>query len=398
MLLNDPVTLLLIIIPFGLMTTLMLCLSWFGVGERHTPLLWWIAGDLLLAAYRIVSLLQPGVVSGDYAWLGVLSPVAAFLLNTILLLFAIGAHSLALYQLAESPGSIRRQACLFIAPPLAYGLGTSVLLHTSWIVPWFLFLVFITIGIQMAVTLPLRKRFRGAWGLLAGYVALLAFHGYNTVALLVEPMPPLAFDEPDMFSLMALAMDFMVSFLFTLCFALMLQEQLRQHIVNMSITDILTGALNRRGVVSTIFDENGLSRSPRIYPLAIAMIDLDHFKKINDHHGHAAGDAGLRLFASTVSRLKRKTDVFARWGGEEFLLAFPGSSIEDAQHFMSRLREALEVDTGLPFPIRFSAGLAYTRALDNQNDFEKVLRSVDKALYRAKVHRDRVEVVELADL
>lgn len=394
MLLNDPVTLLLIIIPFGLMTTLMLCLSWFGVGGRHTPLLWWIAGDLLLAAYRIVSLLQPGIATGDYAWLGVLSPISAFLLNTTLLLLAIGAHSLALYQLSENIGSARRQACMLLGPPLIYGLGTCLLLHTSWIVPWFLSLVFITIGIQMCVTLPLRKRYRGAWGLLAGYAALLLFHGYNTVALLLDPIPPLSFDEPDMFSLTALAMDFMVSFLFTLCFALMLQEQLRQHIVQMSITDVLTGALNRRGAVSTIFDSNG--SIPR-YPLAIAMIDLDNFKKINDQHGHAAGDAGLRLFAETVSQLKRKTDVFARWGGEEFLLAFPGTGIEEAQHFLARLRDALQADTGLSFPVRFSAGVAQTHTLDSQHDFEQLLRSVDKALYRAKIHRDRVEVVETAD-
>lgn len=396
MLLNDPVTLLLIIIPFGLMTTLMLCLSWFGVGERHTPLHWWIVGDLLLAAYRVVSLLQPGVASGDYAWLGILSPISAFLLNTILLLFAIGAHSLALYQLSEPVGSLRRQTCMLLAPPLIYGVGTSLLLHTSWIVPWFLALVFMTIAIQMGVTLPLRKRFRGAWGLLAGHVALLVFHGYNTATLLITPMPPLAFDEPDMFSLTALAMDFMVSFLFTLCFALMLQEQLRQHIVQMSITDILTGALTRRGAVSTIFSRNGMPTQR--YPLAIAMIDLDHFKKINDQHGHAAGDAGLRLFAETVSQLKRKTDVFARWGGEEFLLAFANTRIEDAQHFLSRLREALQANTELPFPVRFSAGLAQTDTLESQHDFEQLLRSVDKALYRAKLHRDRVEVVETADL
>lgn len=398
MLLNDPITILLIIIPFGLMTTLMLCLSWFGVGERHTPLHWWIAGDLLLAAYRVVDLLQPGVATGDYAWLGVFGPIPAFLLNTSLLLFAIGAHSLALYQLHERLGSIKRQACLLMAPPLVYGLGTGLLLHTSWIVPWFLMLVFATIGIQMRVTLPLRTRYRGAWGLLAGHAALLAFHGYNTVALVLDPIPPLAFDEPDMFSLTALAMDFMVSFLFTLCFALMLQEQLRQQIVQMSVTDILTGALNRRGAVSTIFNQAGTTGTSPRYPLAIAMIDLDNFKKINDQHGHAAGDAGLRLFAFTVSQLKRKTDVFARWGGEEFLLAFPGASIQDAQHFLSRLRATLQRDTDLPFAVRFSAGLAQTDTLESQHEFEQLLRSVDKALYRAKVHRDRVEVVEMADL
>jgi diguanylate cyclase (GGDEF)-like protein len=397
MLLNDPVTLLLIIIPFGLMTTLMLCLSGYGIGQRQTPLRWWVAGDLFLAGYRIVDLLQPGVASGDYAWLGVLSPISAFLLNTTLLLFAIGAHSLALYQLSDRSGGYRHQAALLLTPPLLYGLGASLLLFTSYIVPWFLAVLFITIGIQMWVTFPLRTRYRGAWGLLTGYVALLAFHGYNTVALMLDPIPPLTFDEPDMFSMGALAMDFMVSFLFTLCFALILQEQLRHQVLQMSVTDILTGALNRRGAMSSLLSVTRASATER-YPLTIAMIDLDHFKMINDQYGHATGDAGLQLFSASVRRLKRKSDVFARWGGEEFLLAFPGTRIQEAQRFMSRLRETLQTDSALPFALGFSAGLAQTDALENQNDFENLLRSVDKALYRAKVHRGRVEVVELSDL
>lgn len=397
MLLNDPVTLLLIIIPFGLMTTLMLCLSGFGVGQRHAPLHWWVAGDLFLAAYRIVDLLQPGVARGEYAWLGVLSPIGAFLLNTILLLFAIGAHSLALYQLSERTGSHQRQAALLLTPPLLYGLGASLLLFTSYIVPWFLGVVFLAIGIQMWVTYPLRTRYRGAWGLLAGYVALLAFHGYNTLWLVLEPIPPLTFDEPDMFSMSALAMDFMVSFLFTLCFALILQEQLRHQVLQMSVTDALTGALNRRGAMSRLLSVTRAS-APERYPLTIAMIDLDHFKMINDQYGHATGDAGLQLFSASVRRLKRKSDVFARWGGEEFLLVFPGTRIQEAQRFMSRLREALQSESALPFALGFSAGLAQTDTLENQHDFENLLRSVDKALYRAKVHRDRVEVVEMGDL
>jgi diguanylate cyclase (GGDEF)-like protein len=400
MLLNDPVTLLLIIIPFGLMTTLMLCLSWFGMGKPHTALYWWVAGDLFLAAYRIVDLLQPGIASGDYAWLGVLSPVVAFLLNTTLLLFAIGGHSLALYQLSDHIGSGRRQASMLLVPPLLYGLGACLLLYTSYIVPWFLFTVMLAIGLQFCVTYGLKARFRGAWGLLAGYAALLVFHGYNTLGLLIDPMPPLPFDEPDMFSLMALGMDFMVSFLFTLCFALMLQEQLRAQVVQISITDTLTGALNRRGAVSTILNKASPQYASQRYPLAIAMVDLDHFKQINDQYGHAAGDAGLQAFAATVSRLKRKTDVFVRWGGEEFLLAFPGTDIQQARHFMGRLRDALRSEPltpALPFPLAFSAGLAQTHALENQDDFENLLRSVDKALYRAKLHRDRVELVELAD-
>lgn len=401
MLLNDPVTLLIIIIPFGFMTTLMLCLSYFGTRNHPAALNWWIAGDLILAAYRIVDLLQPGVLPEDYAWLGIIDYQAAFAANITLLLVAIGCHTLALHQLTERPRSGVWQARLLLVPVLAFGLGASVLMHSGYILPWFFLFCVITIGIQAWVTWPLRVRYRGAWALLAGYAALLVFHLDSTISLTLAPPPAPDFNEPDMFSLPALAMDFMVSFLFTLSFALMLQEQLRQQVVQLSITDTLTGALNRRGAVPSILRQERRNSAPPRYPMAIAMLDLDNFKRVNDQYGHAVGDTALQVFANTVTRLMRKDDVFVRWGGEEFLLVFPGTDVQQAQSFMGRLRETLSQQRPtpqLPFTIGFSAGLAQTSAMDNQDDFETLLRSVDKALYHAKQVRGRVEVVEAVDL
>jgi len=401
MLLNDPVTLLFIIIPFGLMTTLMLCLSYVGTSSHRAPLHWWIAGDLVLAVYRAVDLLQPGVIPQGPAWLGLLAPQTAFIANTAGLLLAIGCHTLALHQLAERPRNGRWHGQILLAPLAMYGAGASVLLHNGFMLSWFFLFCVVTIGIQFAVTWPLRKRFRGAWALLAGHAALLIFHAHSAVTLTLDPPPPLDFSEPDMFSLPALAMDFMVSFLFTLSFALMLQERLRQQVVQLSITDTLTGALNRRGAVSSILQQERRQNATQRYPLSVAMIDLDNFKRINDEFGHATGDAALQLFARTVNRLKRTDDVFVRWGGEEFLLVFPGTDIAQAQHFMARLREALNEEARTPsltLPIGFSAGLAQTGAMDSRADFETLLRAVDKALYRAKRVRGRVEVVEAVDL
>ena len=399
MLLNDPVTLLFIIIPFGLMTTLMLCLSYVGTSRHRAPLHWWIAGDLVLAAYRAVDLLQPGVVASSYAWLGLLTPQTAFLANTAGLLIAIGCHTLALHQLSARPHTARWHAYVLLIPVLAYGIGASALLHTPFMLSWFFLFCVITIGFQFYVTWPLRKCFRGAWALLVGHAALLIFHAHSTFTLALDPPPPLTFDEPDMFSLPALAMDFMVSFLFTLSFALMLQEQLRQQVVQLSITDTLTGALNRRGAVPCILHQERRQKGPQRYPLSVAMIDLDNFKQINDQYGHAVGDKTLQVFAGTVAGLIRKEDVFVRWGGEEFLLVFPGTDIVQAQAFMARLRDALNREgPTIPFSIGFSAGLAQTSSMESTENFEALLRSVDKALYRAKRVRGRVEVVEAADL
>lgn len=398
MLLNDPVTLLLVLIPFGLMTLLMLCLSYVGASKYTVPLHWWVAGDVFLAIYRSVPLLQPGVLDTRFT-LGWLAPEQAFLLNGLFLQLAICAHTLALARLGSPDGPHAKWLPQLIGLPMLQTLGALLLLRTPWLLPWFFFMLMLGVALQLRTTLPLRIRYRGAWGLIAGQSLVVVFHACNALGLVSNPIPPLAFDEPDMFSLSALAIDFIVSFLFTLSFALMLQEKLRQRVVRLSITDTLTGALNRRGAEPILLREWALATTQR-YPLAIAMVDLDHFKHINDRYGHAQGDAALQAFANAATRLKRQTDIFVRWGGEEFLLVFPGTNVDQAQRFLERLSQTLRAETldpPVPFSIEFSAGLADLSVIDIPTDFETLLRAVDKALYRAKLQRGRVEVVGQAD-
>ena len=392
MLLTDPVTLLLIVIPLGLMTTLLLCLSYVGLGTGNRSLHWWIAGDLLLAVYRTVLLLQPGVPRGDLAGFGVVPPAVAFVAATGLLALAICAHTLALYHLADRARGTGWQLRVWLLVPLAYVAGAVVGLREAWLVPWFAFSMVLAIGMQWRVTWLLTRRYRGAWGLLAGQAVVLSFPAWTALQLALHPLPPLPFDTPDLPTLTALAMDFLVSFLFTLSYALMLQEQLRQQIQHLGNTDSLTGALNRRGALPLLrrtWDE-AVTRGE---PMAVAMIDLDHFKRLNDQHGHAAGDAALQAFASQVMRLKRRADLLVRWGGEEFLLVLPQADAGQALGVLRRLRETLDSPVaGSPEPLRFSAGLADSRT-PGLPDFESVLRAVDKALYRAKARRDHVERV-----
>jgi diguanylate cyclase (GGDEF)-like protein len=399
MLLNDPVTLLCILTPFGLMTALVLCLSYIGLGKSTLALRWWLIGDLVLALYRVIPLLQPGLFADAPPWLELLSPATTFISNIAVLLIAIGGHTLALHHLNEKVGNAGSQARLLLLPSLFFALGGMVLISTVWILPWFLFWVLVSIALQVRVTRALARHYRGAWGLLAGQLALLAFHGYNLLAMLVDLPPVLAFDEPDLPSLMALIMDFMVSFLFTLAFALMLQEQLRLHMQQLSITDSLTGALNRRGALA-VLDREWQLAAQQHYPIAVAMLDLDNFKHINDRFGHSVGDQALQSFSSAVGDLKRQSDVFVRWGGEEFVLVFPRTTVTQAEHFMGRLRDALiarHPTAELPFQLAFSAGLADTRGIAGTG-LEAVLKAVDKALYRAKRYRDRVEQVQPGDL
>jgi diguanylate cyclase len=162
-----------------------------------------------------------------------------------------------------------------------------------------------------------------------------------------------------------------------------------QRIQALATRDDLTGLLNRRAVIERLHLElRERERQPR---LAVALIDLDHFKRINDSFGHAGGDTVLRRFAEIARTEVRDDDVVARWGGEEFLLMMSGADAEQALRSLARIRERLhatpidEVERGLV--ITFSAGVA---ECDDDADLERAIERADAAMYRAKqTGRDR---------
>ena len=169
-------------------------------------------------------------------------------------------------------------------------------------------------------------------------------------------------------------------------------QQALTRISELATRDELTGLPNRRAILDQLATETARQVRKKL-PLAIALIDLDHFKRINDAHGHAGGDQVLRGFAHRVESELRGGDVMARWGGEEFLLMLPDTSIEAAQLCLQRLRDRLraspfnEVAPGLQ--LTFSAGV--TGCL-GQGDIDSAIERADQAMYRAKeAGRDRTE-------
>jgi diguanylate cyclase (GGDEF)-like protein len=148
--------------------------------------------------------------------------------------------------------------------------------------------------------------------------------------------------------------------------------------------DELTRSLNRRSLVAAL--ERERSRAERSgAPFCIAMIDLDHFKRINDSYGHAAGDAVLRAFAATVQDTMRMTDVFGRYGGEEFLMILVGTPPETALEAVERIRSAVAArdwrDVVPDTAVTISTGLAGFRKGET---VEQLLHRADQALYQAK--------------
>ncbi|MFP4696347.1 GGDEF domain-containing protein [Thiohalospira sp.] len=157
---------------------------------------------------------------------------------------------------------------------------------------------------------------------------------------------------------------------------------------HLSLTDPLTGAANRRRLDEELGREMAYAHRYRM-PLTLAYADLDHFKRYNDTHGHAAGDVLLQELVARWSQTLRPSDILARVGGEEFVLVFPGNSLEEAQSIMGRL-------CGLvPYGQSCSAGLV---SYSPGESAEALMGRADAGLYRAKEGgRNRVVTVEAAE-
>lgn len=166
-----------------------------------------------------------------------------------------------------------------------------------------------------------------------------------------------------------------------------LQQTMRE-LEEAASRDRLTGAWNRRHFEEVAAAEMSLARRRRL-PLALIIVDLDHFKRINDTFGHPAGDAVLAGTVTALRPVLRASDVLVRWGGEEFLVLAPATNLEGALRLGERLRAALAA-TAFPGaePITLSAGVA--EYLHDEDVGAWVARA-DRALFRAKAGgRDQV--------
>jgi diguanylate cyclase (GGDEF)-like protein len=165
--------------------------------------------------------------------------------------------------------------------------------------------------------------------------------------------------------------------------------------LNLAWRDELTGLLHRRRFVELAQRELDLARRSAA-PLAAALIDLDHFKQINDEFGHEVGDAVLRATANACAQALRGTDLIARWGGEEFVVVLPLASPGAAAEVVERVRAAIaaqEVAGPGGVPVRCTASIGLARFDPSSAAFDDLIRRADLAMYQAKATgRNRVVV------
>jgi diguanylate cyclase (GGDEF)-like protein len=143
--------------------------------------------------------------------------------------------------------------------------------------------------------------------------------------------------------------------------------------------DVLTGLRNRRGFLDAVAPLLQRERTS-----VMAMLDLDHFKAVNDRFGHDMGDRVLRAFAQRLEAGVRRSDLSARWGGEEFAVLLPDTALDEARDLIERIRTSLRsdpIEAGPGFPVAFSCGLAVAR---DYSTLAQAMRKADEALYEAK--------------
>ena len=170
---------------------------------------------------------------------------------------------------------------------------------------------------------------------------------------------------------------------------------------NLATKDALTGIANRRHFFEKSQEELGRAKRYNA-PVSFILIDLDHFKKINDEYGHQAGDEVLRSTASVFRNTLRSYDILGRYGGEEFIVLMPETPPEDAMHLAERLRIHLEKHvieySGLALHVTASFGVAGTESVKTDDSVDSLIKNADLALYAAKnMGRNRVSSHDKAD-
>ena len=258
--------------------------------------------------------------------------------------------------------------------------------------PWRVLLAFTSQGLMLLAAFrclyrPLQLEFGGKapWPLLVP-ILLAALINLVAAANQLRQWPvPLEMHLASHFNLGLMVAYLAGTGVFAIGFMAIVTHRLTARLRETSLHDELTGLLNRRAMNEYL--QNQWHRHlRRRHPLALVMVDLDHFKHINDSLGHAGGDAVLRGTAALFRQHLRREDLVARMGGEEFLLLLPDTPEPAALALCERLRQVAHIEQ---LGVTLSLGLTMVSVDDS--DAEVAVRRADQALYRAKAEgRDRV--------
>jgi diguanylate cyclase (GGDEF)-like protein len=376
----DPRTLLFALI----LTNALMALSLFVASSRTRR-----DGTLLWAMGMVLETLTWMLIAARGAIPDVLSLVVA---NG----FLAGAHALALAAIGEFQHRPVPRWQYFV--PVALVMVMAALLaddiRARFVWGGLIFGFQMVLIARMLLTDPETRAGRAWRLLLAGLVtvmlvlvlrAAVALSGYGEFA---EPQSAIA---PHPVQILSFVVIMAAALIGSVAFILMVKERTDREILELAMTDSLTGIPNRRALMELA--EHAMARRGAA-PMTLMMIDVDHFKRINDTWGHPTGDAVLRQVARLLAGRLRGGDVLGRYGGEEFCVLAPDTDHDGARTLAESLREIISYKTlsieNESIQVTVSVGVACCRA-DSLRDLKDLLAEADAALYAAKeAGRNRV--------
>lgn len=313
-------------------------------------------------------------------------------LPNLLLVLAVITELRGTYRHFEKPFNAKLMAAIILIASLLilWSSGKSeYYLHRLLFMTGFLGIMF---GTQLRVLWP-RKRESFASSLMVITLAFLCIAmGIRFISALIEP-PPVGVFAYSPIQAFYLASNSIGILLLSISVILLSSEQLRNEMEKLLRHDALTGALTRRTVFEYAEDE--LARSARRdTPFSMLLMDLDHFKEINDKHGHQVGDTVLTHFVQCVEQVLRRPSVIGRYGGEEFIVILPDTTKAQAVQVAERIQSYLLTQT---VPPKVTASIGVACSVQAQHDtLDAMIGRADAALYAAKRNgRNRIEVEEM---
>ena len=374
----------------GALTTLLLGLLLAAVGRDFAPFLrpaWrlWLRGNLLQPAGFVL-----------FALRGRIDDVLSIVLANVLIVIAMADYARALHLLMQRPDPRRLAAAGVLATVLTVGVFTFVvdaiavrIVVASLVMAGFCLLAARAVAERHWTQLAAANRVTaGVFVFAAAVLVLRAVHTVLYPAGIGDGL------HSSNLQTLVFGAGALLPLLCSYGFLLLCNARMQQELVRSAALDYLTGAMNR-GAIEDLGGRALTRARRRGTPCAAIVIDVDHFKRINDAHGHAVGDGALREIVQRLRDVLRLEDGLGRLGGEEFLVLLDDTDVERAGGTAERLRQAiratpLALESG-PHACTISLGVALLHELDQS--FSDLLRRADRALYAAKAGgRDRVEL------
>ena len=347
--------------------------------------------------YWAIALLLCGLAHGLLLLFGRVPVLVSVVLGNVLLSAALAGFLLAVRRFHGLP-----LQCQQLALVLCAGAGLMFVFQNNFALRVAITGLGLAAQASWVVWVLLRQRppdqqhhSRGALLLAIGLAMLVLMTGARGVLAVFFSLDIATILQGNAVQTATFMTSFMAILVTSIGFVFMAKERADAANVRLAAQDALTGTLNRRALMLGL--ERELARAIRQRaPLALLMLDIDHFKKVNDQYGHLAGDQVLRHIVGVIGQRQRAQDVLGRYGGEEFMLLLPGTDVAGALQLAQQMRQAVQNTptqwAGQSIAVTVSVGISCV-AGGQPNSWETLLQAADQALYRAKDNgRNRVEV------